>query len=275
MNYFRPYNHNVTLPILEHGNFLIKLVENKSELKSAQSLRYSIFYKERNAKPSISKKILKRDYDNIDLFAHHLIVIDKTRKKSCNQIVGTYRLLKGDLARQSGGFYTASEFDLQNIIKIYKDYQILELGRSCIHKDYRNRNIMSLIWKVIARYINLYDIKILFGCASFPGTDVLKFSEQLFYLRDNFTLPNDLSVKSLDKNIFTIEKSKLKKLDMINTFVKLPPLIKGYLRVGGRVSDSYFVDYELNTIDLCVVLKTENIDYRYKKKYLNQQADSA
>ena len=269
MNYFRPYNHNVTLPILEHGNFLIKLVENKSELKSAQSLRYSVFYKERNAKPSLSKKILKLDYDSIDHFAHHLIVIDKTRKKSSNQIVGTYRLLKGDLARQFGGFYTSSEFDITNIIKKYRDKQILELGRSCIHKDYRNINIMSLIWKVIARYINLYDIKILFGCASFPGIDVFKFSEQLFFLRDNFSLPNDLLVKSLDKNIYSIDKFKIKKLDMFNTFLKLPPLIKGYLRVGGKVSDSYFVDHQFNTIDLCIAVKTENIAYKYKKKYLN------
>lgn len=274
MNYFRPYNHNVTLPILEHGNFLIKLVENKSELKSAQSLRYSVFYKERNAKPSLSKKIIKLDYDSIDHFAHHLIVIDKTRKKSSNQIVGTYRLLKGDFARQLGGFYTSSEFDLTNIIKIYRDNQILELGRSCIHKDYRNRNIMSLIWKVIARYINLYDIKILFGCASFPGIDVFKFSEQLFFLRDNFSLPNDLSVKSLDKDIFSIDTFKIKKVDMISTFLKLPPLIKGYLRVGGKVSDSYFVDHQFNTIDLCIAVKTENIDYKYKKKYLNQQFKS-
>ena len=271
MNFLNAYNHKVKLPIVEYGNFLIKLVENKSELKSAQSLRYSVFYKERGAKSSLSKKILKRDYDNIDQFAHHLIVIDKTKKKSSNQIVGTYRLLKGDLARQVGGFYTSSEFDLSNIINIYRDNQILELGRSCIHKDYRNRNIISLIWKVIALYINLYDIKILFGCVSFPGIDVLKFSEQLSYLKDNFSLPSDLSVKSLYKNIFSIDKPMIKKLHTVNTFVKLPPLIKGYLRIGGKVSDSYFVDHQFNTIDLCVVVKIESIDHKYKKKYFNQQ----
>ncbi len=274
MNYNITINQNKILPVLESGDFIIKFVENNSELKNTQSLRYSVFYKERKAKPSLLKKNLNRDFEKIDLFSHHLIVIDKTRQNLSDQIVGTYRLLKGDLAYQFGGFYTSSEFDLTNIIKLYNSYEILELGRSCIHKDYRNRNMMSLMWKCIARYIKLYDIKVLFGCVSFPGTDVLKLSEQLFYLRKNFSLPDELSVKSLDKNIFPIGKVTIKKLDMIKIFLKLPPLIKGYLRLGGRVSKSYFVDHEFNTIDLCVVVKTKNIDIKYKKKYLHQKVKS-
>ena len=102
----------------------------------------------------------------------------------------------------------------------------------------------------------------------------MKFSEQLSYLKDNFSLPNDLSVKSLYKNIFSINKPVIKKLHTLNTFFKLPPLIKGYLRIGGRVSDSYFIDHQFNTIDLCVVVKIESIDHKYKKKYLNQKVKS-
>ena len=250
-------------------DYIIKLVDTKSELKKAQALRYSVFYKEKKAKSNFPKKMMKLDYDKIDKFADHLIVIDKKRKSIKNKIVGTYRLIRGDVALSFGGFYTSSEFDLTNILNSYKHKQILELGRSCVHKDYRNGTTMKLLWKAIAEYIKLYDIKVLLGCASFPGTDVQEFSKELSYLRSNFSLPEEISVKSLlDNNYPVYIKNNINESD-IRTFAKLPPLIKGYLRVGGRVSDSFFVDYDFNTIDLCVIVQTVNIDEKYKNKFLN------
>ena len=128
---------------------------------------------------------------------------------------------------------------------------------------------MNFLWKAIAEYIKLHDINILFGCASFPGTDVQKFSKVLSYLRSNFSLPDEMSVKSLDNNNYpTLNKNHYNESDL-RTFAKLPPLIKGYLRVGGRISDSFFVDYDFNTIDFCVVVQTKNIDEKYKNKFLN------
>ena len=164
---------------IEVDNFYIKIAEKKSELKKAQALRYSVFYKEKKAIPTISKKILRLDYDKVDKFADHLIVIDKNRKGTKNKIVGTYRLLRGDIAAHCGGFYTSSEFDLSKILNSYKNNQILELGRSCVHQDYRNGTIMNLLWKAIAEYVKLYDIKILLGCASFHGTNVMKYISEL------------------------------------------------------------------------------------------------
>mgnify|MGYP001448513788 FL=1 len=253
----------------EVDNFVIKIAEKKSELKKAQALRYSVFYKEKKAIPTISKKILRLDYDKVDKFADHLIVIDKNRKGIKNKIVGTYRLLRGDIAAHCGGFYTSSEFDLSKILNSYKNNQILELGRSCVHQDYRNGTIMNLLWKAIAEYVKLYDIKILLGCASFHGTDVMKYTNELYYLRKNFALPNELSVKSLDTKIYPVYTEINPKTNDLRTFVKLPPLIKGYLRIGGKVSHDCFVDYKFNTIDLCVIVITDNIDEKYKKKYLN------
>jgi len=256
-----------TFPEIKRGDFVIKLVNKKSELKKAQALRYSVFYKEKKAKPTFLKKMMRLDYDKIDKFADHLIVIDKKRKGIKNKIVGTYRLIRGDVALSFGGFYTSSEFDLTNILNSYKHKQILELGRVCVHKDYRNVTTMNLLWKAIAEYIKLYDIKVILGCASFPGTDVQEFSKELAYLRSNFSLPEEISVKSLVDNNFPVHnKTDFIKSDL-RTFAKLPPLIKGYLRVGGRVSDSFFVDYDFNTIDLCVVLQTVNIDKKYKNKF--------
>ena len=251
------------------GNFVIKLANKKSELKKAQALRYSVFYKEKKAKPSFPKKMMRLDYDKTDKFADHLIVIDKKRKGSKNKIVGTYRLIRGDVALSFGGFYTSSEFDLTNILNSYQHKEILELGRSCVHKDYRNGTIMNLLWKAIAEYIKLYDIKVLLGCASFPGTDIQEYLKELSYLRSNFSLPEKISVKSLRNNNYPVyNEGNIYESDL-RTFAKLPPLIKGYLRVGGRVSESFFVDYDFNTIDFCIVVQTVNIDKKYKNKFLN------
>ena len=253
---------------IEVNNFLIKVVEKKSELKKAQALRYSVFYKEKKAVPTISKKILRLDYDKVDKFADHLIVIDKNRKSVNNKIVGTYRLIRGDIAANCLGFYTSSEFDLSKILNSYKNKQILELGRSCVHQDYRNGSIMNLLWKAIAEYVKLYDIEILLGCASFHGTNVMKYTNELSYLRKNFSLPDELSVKSLDPKIYPAYTEINSNINNLRTFAKLPPLLKGYLRVGGKVSHDCFVDYKLNTIDLCVIVTTDNMNEKYKKKYL-------
>ena len=254
---------------IEVDNFIIKIADKKSELKKAQALRYSVFYKEKKAIPTISKKILRLDYDKVDKFADHLIVIDKNRKGIKNKIVGTYRLIRGDVAAHSGGFYTSSEFDLSKILNSYENNKILELGRSCVHQDYRNGTIMNLLWKAIAEYVKLHDIKILLGCASFHGTDIMKYTNELSYLRNNFSLPDELLVKSLDTKIYPAYTEINSKINDLRTFVKLPPLIKGYLRLGGRVSYDCFIDYKFNTIDLCVIVRTDNIDEKYKKKYLN------
>lgn len=260
---------NKIFPGIELGDFIIKLADKKSELKKAQALRYSIFYKEKKAKSTFQKKIRRLDYDKIDTFADHLIVIDKKRKGIKNKVVGTYRLIRGDIASRFGGFYTSSEFDLTNILNSYNHKQILELGRSCIHKNYRNGTIMSLLWKAIAEYIKLYDIKVLLGCVSFQGTNVEKLSKELSYLRSNFSLPDEMSVQSLVNINYPVYNKNIINESDLRIFVKLPPLIKGYLRVGGRFSDSFFIDYDFNTIDLCVVVQTDYIDEKYKNKFLN------
>ena len=265
--FFKKINKKSFIKI-EVGNLIIKLAETNSEIKKAQSLRYSVFYKEKNAKAGLFKKMLRRDFDKVDRFADHLIVIDNNRTSLQNNIIGTYRLIRGDLANQFGGFYTSTEFDLSNIFQSYKNNEILELGRSCVHKKYRNGATVKLLWKAIANYVSIYDIKILLGCASFPGTSVMNFSDELAYLKRNHSLQSELSIKSLDVNIYPITNSKNKNVSDLKLFLKLPPLIKGYLRVGGKVSESYFIDHSFNTIDLCVLVQTSDINNKYIKKFI-------
>ena len=136
-------------------------------------------------------------------------------------------------------------------------------------ETYQCVNIIYWTLDLKYSYVKLYDIKILLGCASFHGTDVMKFSNELSYLRKNFSLPDELSVKSLDTKIYSAYTEINSNYNDLRTFVKLPPLIKGYLRIGGKVSHDCFLDYKFNTIDLCVIVKTDNIVEKYKKKYLN------
>jgi putative hemolysin len=128
---------------------------------------------------------------------------------------------------------------------------------------------MNLLWKAIAEYVKLYDIKILMGCVSFSGIEPIKYSNELSYLRQNFCLPEHLSVESFDKNIYPVYKLKENNSNQLRIFAKLPPLLKGYLRIGGKVSHNFYVDHNFNTIDLCVVVNTSDVDEKYRKKYLN------
>ena len=251
---------------IDLGKFQIKIADTKKEIKKAQSLRYSVFYTEKKAKANFSQKILRRDFDIHDRMSDHLIIIDKN--KPYNNIIGTYRLLRGRSAKLYYGFYSEQEFDLSNIKKNFSNKSILELGRSCVHPEYRSGLILKLLWKGIAQYIDIYDIKVLIGCASFCGININDITNELYFLNKRYSLPNELFIKSIQSNLDLSNKIAYNYCEK-DIFNKLPPLIKGYLRAGGMVSKGYFIDYQFNTIDVCILMLTENIENKYKKKFLH------
>ena len=244
-------------------NFTVKIAETDFEIKKAQHLRYKIFFKNKKAKNKPINNLFKRDFDFYDKVSDHIIIIDNNINNYEN-VVGTYRLLRGNFAKIYKGFYTEQEFDISNLKKHFSNSNMLELGRSCVHTDYRSGIILKLLWQGISNYINNYKIKILFGCASFHGTDPKKFKNEFNLLRKNFCLNDDFNVKSLQKNPIHFQTLQDEKM----VFKNLPPLIKGYLRAGGMMSKDYFIDKELNTIDFCVVVFTDQIVDRYKNKFL-------
>ena len=245
-------------------NFTIKIAESNFEIKKAQSLRYKIFFKEKKIKKKSFKFLLQRDYDFYDKISDHLIIIDNNRKIRDN-VIGTYRLLRGNCAKLYRGFYTEQEFDISNLKKNFSSKDILELGRSCIHPQYRSGIILKLLWQGISNYIKMYKIKILMGCASFHGTNPSKFKEEFSLLYESYRLPEDYDVKSLQNNEISFNKN----INHSTTLNKLPPLIKGYLRAGGMVSENFYIDTEFETIDYCVIMLTEKIAGRYQNKFLN------
>ena len=245
-------------------NFTIKIAESNFEIKKAQSLRYKIFFKEKKIKKKSFKFLLQRDFDFYDKISDHLIIIDNNREVKDN-VIGTYRLLRGNCAKLYRGFYTEQEFDISNLKKNFSSKDILELGRSCVHPQYRSGIILKLLWQGISNYIKMYKIKILMGCASFHGTNPSKFKDEFSLLYESYRLPEDYDVKSLQSNEISFNKN----INHSTTLNKLPPLIKGYLRAGGMVSENFYIDTEFETIDYCVIMLTEKIVSRYQNKFLN------
>ena len=245
-------------------NFTIKIAASNFEIKKAQSLRYKIFFKEKKIKKKSFKFLLQRDYDFYDKISDHLIIIDNNREIRDN-VIGTYRLLRGNCAKLYRGFYTEQEFDISNLKKIFSSKDILELGRSCVHPKYRSGIILKLLWQGISNYIKMYKIKILMGCASFHGTNPSKFKDEFSLLNESYRLPEDYYVKSLQNHEISFNKN----INHSTTLNKLPPLIKGYLRAGGMVSENFYIDTEFETIDYCVIMLTEKIVSRYQNKFLN------
>ena len=245
-------------------NFMIKIAESNFEIKKAQSLRYKIFFKEKKIKRNNLKFLLQRDYDFYDKISDHLIIIDNNRKVKDN-VIGTYRLLRGNSAKLYRGFYTEKEFDISNLKKNFSSKDILELGRSCIHSEYRSGIVLKLLWKGISKYIKICKIKILMGCASFNGTNPNRFKDEFSLLYKSYRLPKNYNVKSLQNNEIPSGKN-IKQSTILN---RLPPLIKGYLRAGGMVSENFYIDKEFETIDYCVIMLTEKIVSRYQNKFLN------
>lgn len=242
----------------------VRLAKTPAEIEAAQRLRYQIFYDEFGAKPDDTVAATKLDADKYDPVADHIIVVDTSG--DAEKIVGTYRLIRKEPADSVGGFYTSNEYDISALQSC--GMSILELGRSCVLPDYRTRPVLQLLWQGIANYVMVdHQIELLFGCASFHGTDPDKISEQLSYLYHYHLAPPGLRPTALPDRFVKMDLHPKESLNPKKIFNELPPLIKGYLRVGSMVGDGAVIDEQFNTIDVCIVLQTHLVTNRYKKHY--------
>jgi putative hemolysin len=249
----------------------VRLADSTAEIRAAQALRYRVFYEEMGARPSGSQAALKRDFDMLDAVADHLVVIDPA-KRGEEAVVGTYRLIQRKPAMRVGGFYTAGEFDIAPLLTY--PGKILELGRSCVAPAYRNRAAMQLLWQGIATYAADQEIDLLFGCASLPGLIPDAFARGLSYLHHFHLAPPELRVRALDAN--RVEMNRLAKEDLKprEALAELPPLIKGYLRVGGVIGEGAAMDAEFGTIDVCLMVPLAKVEERYRRHYGRTAAES-
>jgi putative hemolysin len=259
-------------PVLAFSGALeVRLAETEHEVQQAQRLRYTVFYEEMSAIPSPRMRELKRDFDKYDEVCDHLLVVDRDTHDEDGQplVVGTYRLTRERDAARVGGFYTASEYDLGPMLAgLPASFKYLELGRSCVLKSYRARpGSMQLLWKGLLAYVARFDIDLMFGCASLPGTDVAELALPLSYLHHFHPMPQGFSVKAqpgLYSDMNMIPKDQIDARDGLRS---LPPLLKGYVRAGCCIGDGAVIDRQFGTTDVFIYFPLSGIDARYKSRF--------
>lgn len=250
-----------TLPPLKSGNLEARLAQSEEDIKAAQQLRYEVFYEECGAQPDETMAKLKRDISPIDDFCDVLLVIDHTH----NKIVGTYRFMLREAALEYGGHYTALEFEISKLIAY--PGQIMELSRSCVHKSYRTKPTMQLLWRGIGAYTQQNQVNLFFGCGSFLGTDISKYRQALAYLYHFHLAPPELRARALPSHYQEMNLMPKDKVDPKEAMRQLPPLIKAYLRVGGYVGEGVYIDHDFNSLDVCIIVKRDTVAERYSQKY--------
>ncbi len=246
------------------GNLEVFVVSGSDKIKAAQSLRYQVFFEEMGAKAGLDTLESKLDVDEFEELCDHLLVVEHQDGGGYN-VVGTYRLLRREAMQKIGRFYTDSEFDI-SLIKQYRG-NILEVGRSCVHPNFRNRSVMQLLWRGIGAYVSKFNIGLMFGCASFHGTDPKDHAMALSYLYHYHLAPKEICPRALESRYIEMNLMPKEEVDAKSVFPILPPLIKGYLRLSGYIGDGAVIDYDYNTTDVSIVVKTNLVTEKYATRY--------
>ncbi|HVH81833.1 MAG TPA: GNAT family N-acyltransferase [Stellaceae bacterium] len=254
------------------GPLRVRLAASPEDIDAVQALRYRIFYETMGARPLRGMARRRRDSDPFDEICDHLMVLDHTRGSGADAVVGTYRLIRREAARRCGRFYSAAEYDISRLVTY--PGPVLELGRSCVDPAYRARAVMPLLWNGIAAYVFHYDIELMFGCASLPGTDPEQLAVPLSYLYHHHLAPPELRTRALPERYVDMRRLAPGSFDPERTLSVLPPLIKGYLRLGGFVGDGAVIDHQFNTTDVCVVVKTDLVAQKYSRHYVRQSKEN-
>jgi L-ornithine Nalpha-acyltransferase len=256
---------------LRGGNLGVRVATSPAEIDAAQALRYRVFYEEQGALPDPAAATTQRDRDDFDAIADHLLVVDHALPPGPDSVVATYRLIRAEAAARLGRFYSADEYDISAVADF--PGRVMELGRSCVRADYRGRAAMQLLWRGIAAYVFLNGIDLMFGCASLHGTDPDAVATELTYLVTHHLAPAEVRPRALAHRYVEMRRLDPATIDPRRALVGLPPLIKGYLRLGGFVGDGAVIDTQFNTIDVAVVVKTDLVTDKYVRHYERQTRD--
>jgi L-ornithine Nalpha-acyltransferase len=241
--------------------FSIRLATTDAERRAAQALRYDVFVRELGGGGDLVDHESGLERDHFDRYFDHLLVIHNPTR----QVVGVYRLLRDDQAVMAGQFYSEGEYDLDCLKSSGR--KLLELGRSCLHRDFRGGSAMYHLWGGLARYVEDYKIDILFGVASFHGTDVTRLAKPLSVLHQAHLAPPELRVRALPGHFQPMNLIPPEQLDRRRAMVEMPALIKAYLRLGGYVGEGAYMDHAFNTTDVCLVLDTARMNARQRRLY--------
>lgn len=255
--------------ISDDKHFILRLAQDDRDLRAAQRLRYEVFAQELGATVALADHDARLERDEFDPYFDHLLLIDPHRSaEDLQDVVGVYRLLPSDRLAITGRFYSESEFDLTALKATGR--KLLELGRSCVHADYRGGTAMLLLWNALADYVLEHGIEVLFGAASFHGTDMVALAQPLSYLQHFHLAPPELRVITRAAQAAQIALIPQDKLDRKAAMLATPALIKAYLRLGGYVGQGAWVDHAFNTTDVCLVMDTAQMSAKHRDFYIRK-----
>lgn len=253
------------------GSLEVRLAQTWADVRRAQRLRYDVFYNEMSARATFATQMRGRDEDPYDAICDHLLVIDTSLPCASGRdwgrqkphVVGTYRVLRQEMAQRRLGFYTQGEYDIAPLIAAKPSYRFMELGRSCVLKPYRTKRTVELLWHGLWTYVREHKIDVMLGCASFEGIDPDAHAMALSFLHHYARAPEDWRVRAHDHLFVPMDRLPKEAVDTRAALKAMPPLIKGYLRLGAVVGDGAVIDHQFGTTDVLIVLPVERIDPRY------------
>ncbi len=254
---------NSNAPVLGRmGTLETRLARNNAEIRAAQALRYQVFVGEMAASPGTMDRLLGRDRDPWDTVCDHLLVIET--QGGGERIVGTYRFLRTSQVQVSGpGFYTAGEFDIAPMLARHDGLEFMELGRSCVLPQWRTKRTIELLWHGIWAYVVSHKVDVMFGCASFPGTDIAMLAEQLSLLHHLAPVTPQWTAQAAGASGIPLNQVEKDRINAKRALHALPPLIKGYLRLGAMFGPQAVIDLRFKAVDVLVVLPVASINRRY------------
>lgn len=252
------------------GTLETRIARTASEIDAAQAIRYRVFVEEMHAQVPPESARKRRDIDAWDAICDHLLVLDTAIEGDAeDQIVGTYRLLRQDVAMANGGFYSSSEFEVADLVARHPDKRFMELGRSCVLPQYRTKRTVELLWQGNWAYALKHRIDVMFGCASFSGAVPEEHALALSYLHHNALAKGRWRVEALPELEHSMDLMPAEAINMRKALAALPPLIKGYLRLGAMIGEGAVVDRAFRTTDVLIVLPIHTISERYRNYYGN------
>ncbi len=256
--------HIVAPPVLvETDHFLVKLAENHEEVEKAQRLRYKIFNLEQGRGLEGSERY-GIDFDEFDEYCLHLLVI----KKDDEKVVGTYRAHLGSIANSAKGFYSSREYHIEGLYGIAD--KCLELGRTCVSPEFRTGSVVSLLWGAISEILVRAGLTYMLGCVSLENTDP-KMGWALYeYISKKYSRDGKITVEP--RPGFVLKRPpqhEINKLLLKEDFLRksIPPIFKGYLRLGAFICGAPALDKDFGTIDFFILLDVNKVPERYLKHF--------
>lgn len=255
------------------GNLEVRLARDSAEVAAAQEVRYRVFYEELGARLAAAQASDQRDADRFDAICDHLLVFDTALPGPAHrQIVGTYRLLRQERAEAAGGFYSSDEFELDTLAARHPGVSFLELGRSCVLPEYRTKRVIEVLWQGIWAYVNHYSIGVMTGCASFHGTVPAAHAEPLTFLSHHARATGEWQVRAVAGRYHAMDLMPVEAVNLRSAMAAMPPLIKGYLRLGAKIGDGCVIDHDFGTTDVFIVMPVSELSVRHVN-YYNGEAD--